>query len=293
MPKHVLITGSNGQLGQELNALVSKEKDRWREKKFFFTDRNSLDITNKDMLAKFIEINAIDTIVNCAAYTAVDKAEEDVNSAYNVNHVAVKNMAEIAKQKNIKLIHVSTDYVFDGTSNTPLVEENICNPQGVYAKSKHAGEEEVIRINPEGAIIIRTSWIYSTFGQNFVHTMLRLGKEREALSVVSDQVGTPTYARDLAAAILNILEHKAILSKQVEIFHYSNEGICSWYDFAKEIFDISNVNCIVSPISTEEYPTPAKRPLYSVLNKNKIINTYNLEIPYWKDSLKSCLKIID
>ena len=292
MTKHVLITGSNGQLGQEIKALVTAQAYEDHDTQFFFTTRKSLNITDKKPLLTFIETNTIDTIINCAAYTAVDKAEEEADLAYKVNHIAVKNLAEISKEKEIQLIHISTDYVFDGSSHTPLTEEDICNPQGVYAKSKHAGEEEVIRINPKGAIIIRTSWIYSSFGQNFVHTMLRLGKEKDVLNVVSDQIGTPTYARDLAHAILSILVKKSILSKYVEIYHYSNEGVCSWYDFAQAIFEISQINCKVFPISTEEYPTPAKRPLYSVLDKEKIINTYALKIPNWKDSLKSCMKLM-
>jgi dTDP-4-dehydrorhamnose reductase len=293
MTKHVLITGSNGQLGQELKALVAKQTDKNDDTQFFFTDRDSLDITDKNALTAFIETKSINTIINCAAYTAVDKAEEDWETAYKINHIAVRNMAELSKEKGIWLIHVSTDYVFDGTNDIPLCEEDSCNPQGVYAKSKHKGEEEISRINPVGAIIIRTSWIYSSFGHNFVHTMLRLGKERESLSVVSDQIGTPTYARDLAAAILKIVRKGIIPSKHVEIYHYSNEGFCSWYDFAQAIFEISNINCKVSPITTEQYPTPAKRPLYSVLNKKKIVNTYDLKIPYWKDSLKSCIALLN
>ncbi len=292
MTKHILITGANGQVGQEFKALVNEETYNNTDSKFFFTDRDSLDITDSTALKSFIEENLIDTIVNCAAYTAVDKAEEDVDMAYKVNHTAVKNLAEITKEKSLTLIHISTDYVFDGKADNPIQEEDVCNPQGIYGKSKRAGEEEIIRINPKGAIIIRTSWIYSSFGQNFLRTMLHLGKERESLNVVSDQIGTPTYARDLAAAILHILSSDTKSTNSVQIYHYSNEGECSWYDFAKAIFDTAGIDCNLSAISTEEYPTPAKRPLYSVLDKSKISKTFDLHIPYWKDSMKSCLALL-
>ena len=291
MPSHILITGSKGQLGQEFQSLVSNQE--YRDKRFYFTDRNSLDITNKSSLALFIEKNHIDTIVNCAAYTAVDNAEQQKAFAYKVNEEAVQYMAELAAEKVIKLIHISTDYVFDGTSHTPLCEDDMTNPQGVYAKSKHAGEVAILEANPKGAIIIRTSWVYSSYGNNFVHTMLRLGQEREKLNVVYDQIGTPTYARDLAKTILHILEQEEDpTKKKVTIYHYSNEGSASWYDFAKAIFEISKIDCKLSPISTIEYPTPAKRPPYTILNKEKIKRSYNLEIPYWRDSLKSCISVL-
>jgi len=289
MQYNILVTGADGQLGTSLRKIHAGYPDY----RIFFTDVGELDITDAGAVEKFVNREKIGCIINAAAYTAVDKAEEEPDKANLINGDAVAVLARAVKQTGGLLIHISTDYVFDGTSHTPLTEEDSCNPQGVYAKSKHAGEEEIIRINPKGAIIIRTSWIYSSFGQNFVHTMLRLGKEKDVLNVVSDQIGTPTYARDLAHAILSILAKKPILSKYVEIYHYSNEGLCSWYDFAQAIFEISNVNCKVSPISTKEYPTPAKRPLYSVLNKSKIINTYDLKIPYWKDSLKSCITLLN
>ena len=293
MPKNILITGSKGQLGQELRTLVANQSYLGNDKNFYFTDRNSLDITDKEAVTAFIGANKIDTIVNCAAYTAVDKAEEDENLAYKINYEAVRHLAELSLQNNIKLIHISTDYVFDGTNYTPLREEDQTNPQGIYARSKLAGEEAVQEINPPGAIIIRTSWIYSSYGKNFLRTMLKLGKERESVDVVCDQIGSPTYARDLARAILDILKNNYDTSNGVALYHYSNEGNCSWYDFAQAIFEIANIDCKVNPISTEAYPTPTKRPPYSVLNKEKIKREQHLKIPYWRDSLKSCLSLLD
>jgi len=293
MTKHILVTGSKGQLGRELNVLVSKQKHNDDSLKFHFTDRDTLDISNKQALENYIEQKKINIIINCAAYTAVDKAEEEKDLAFAINHEAVKYLAELALEKNIKLIHISTDYVFDGTGNTPLKETDNTNPEGVYALSKYKGEEEILRIQPPGSVIIRTSWVYSSFGQNFLHTMLRLGAERDKLNVVSDQVGTPTYARDLARAILDILPSIPKQPTPVEIYHYSNEGVCSWYDFAQAIFEIADINCKVSPISSEEYPTPVKRPKYSVLDKKKIKHDYNLAIPYWRDSLTYCINLIN
>ena len=291
MSKNILVTGANGQLGQEISTLVQNDEHILTEVNFFFTDRDTLDITHKQALDTFVSANNITTIINCAAYTAVDKAETDEVAADFVNRVAVENLAQISKDKNLQFIHVSTDYVFDGESYAPLDENAPTNPQGVYASTKLAGEEALMGINPDGAIIIRTSWVYSSFGQNFVHTMMRLGKERDMLSVVADQIGTPTYARDLAGAILSILSQPMIMGN-VEIYHYSNEGVASWYDFAKAIFEIGEITCEVNPIPTEAYPTPAKRPYYSVLDKAKIRTAYNLEIPYWRDSLKECIAVI-
>jgi len=280
---NILVTGSNGQLGSEIRELFSSYKYN-----FFFTDRGSLDITNKSEIKNFIEDNNIHAIINCAAYTAVDKAEEDRKSADLVNNVAVKNLAQIAKDKNIKLIHISTDYVFDGKTYMPYKEDGIVKPNGVYGKTKLDGENAVININPLNAIIMRTSWVYSSFGANFVKTMLKLGKERDKLGVIFDQVGTPTYARDLAKSILEIIPN--IKNEKVEIYNYSNEGVLSWYDFAKEIMKMAKLNCTIDPIETKEYPTPATRPYYSLLNKAKIKQTFNITIPYWKDSLDECLR---
>ncbi|MDD2451421.1 MAG: dTDP-4-dehydrorhamnose reductase [Sulfurovum sp.] len=282
---NILVTGANGQLGSEIRELSSSDTET-----YFFTDRETLDITNKAKVKSFIEDNSIDTIINCAAYTAVDRAEEDQTSADVVNHQAVKNLAQIAKENNIKLIHVSTDYVFNGQNFRPYVETDPTDPQGVYGETKLAGEKALQATNPKNSIIIRTSWVYSSYGANFLKTMLRLGKERDELGVIFDQVGTPTYARDLAETILEILPKVA--NEQVEVYHYSNEGICSWYDFAKAIFELSNIKCNVKPIETKEYPTPATRPHYSLLNKAKIKREYSIAIPYWRESLVECLQIM-
>ncbi len=290
MSSKVLVTGANGQLGSELKFLVSN--NNFTGVKFYFTDKDELDITKIEQIRAFVDDNQIDTIINCAAYTAVDKAEDEKEIAYKINRDGVKNLATVAKEKGIKLIHISTDYVFDGKSHTPLKEEDLVNPQGVYAKSKRAGEEELIKINPKGSMIIRTSWVYNADGKNFVNSMLKLAKQNDKLRVVCDQIGTPTYARDLARAILRIISSN-LDNQNVEIYHYSNEGNCSWYDFAQAIFEIANIDCKVEPIGTKDYPTKAKRPQYSVLNKDKIKKRFNLEIPYWRDSLKSCLSLMD
>ena len=281
----ILVTGSNGQLGSEIQTLSLEYKDD-----FFFTDKETLDISNEQELKAFIVANKIDTIINCAAYTTVDKAEEDEINADKINHLAVKYLAQISKEKNISFIHVSTDYVFDGTSHTPYTENDTVNPNGVYGKTKLDGERAIQEINPKHSVIIRTSWVYSSYGANFVKTMLRLGKERDALGVIFDQVGTPTYAGDLAKAILEILPK--IENNKVEIYNYSNEGVLSWYDFAKEIMKMAKIECTINPIETKEYPTPATRPHYSLLNKSKIKEDFNIAIPYWKDSLDRCLQIM-
>ena len=282
---NILITGSNGQLGSELKALSSNCNYHCH-----FTDRDSLDITDKNQIELFVQKNNISHIINCAAYTAVDKAEEDQENADKVNHLAVKNLAEIAREHNISLIHISTDYVFDGENFQPYTENDPTNPKGVYGATKLAGEKAMQNINPKNSIIIRTSWVYSSYGANFVKTMLRLGKERDELGVIFDQVGTPTYAKDLAQAIFAIIP--TINHENVEIYHYSNEGVLSWYDFAKEIMRMAKLECQINPIETKEYPTPAKRPHYSLLNKTKIKKEFGIEIPYWKDSLDACLRVL-
>ncbi|ADN08308.1 dTDP-4-dehydrorhamnose reductase [Sulfurimonas autotrophica] len=282
----ILITGANGQVGSELKELSCK----YNAYNFFFTDRETLDITDNKAVKKFIEDNHINTIINTAAYTAVDKAEDDVTNADKINHLAVKNLAQISKEKDIKLIHISTDYVFDGKNYKPYTEIDETNPNGVYGKTKLDGEKVLQEIKPKNSIIIRTSWVYSSFGNNFVKTMLRLGKERDGVGVIFDQVGTPTYARDLAKTILDIIPK--IQNSKLEIYHYSNEGVLSWYDFAKEIIRMAKLDCKINPIETKEYPTPAARPYYSLLNKAKIKQTFNVIIPYWKDSLDTCLKIM-
>lgn len=280
---NVLVTGSKGQLGSELEELSSAYKHN-----FFFTDRDELDITIQENINRFVELNNINIIINCAAYTAVDKAESEVALALKINSKAVKSLAEVSKEKAIKLIHISTDYVFNGENFIPYVETDNTNPNSVYGESKLSGEKALLEINPRNSIIIRTSWVYSSFGTNFVKTMLRLGKEKELLGVIYDQVGTPTYARDLAKVILNILPK--IKNDTVEVYHYTNEGVLSWYDFAKEIMKMAKIDCKINPIETKEYPTPAKRPHYSLLNKVKIKEKFNIEIPYWKDSLSECLE---
>ena len=280
---NILVTGSNGQLGSEIRELSSNYSYT-----FFFTDRNNIDITSKDSIKAFCQTNNINVIINCAAYTAVDKAESDELNADLVNRKAVKKLALVSSELNIKLIHISTDYVFDGKNFKPYCEEFQTNPQGIYGKTKLDGENEMRDINPKNSIIIRTSWVYSSFGNNFVKTMLRLGREKEFLGVIFDQVGTPTYARDLALTILDIIPK--ITNEKVEIYNYSNEGVLSWYDFAKEIMRMAKLDCKVNPIQTFEYPTPAKRPHFSLLNKSKIKSTFNIEIPFWKDSLDECLK---
>jgi len=280
---NVLVTGSNGQLGSEIKELSSNYNYN-----FFFTTRDDIDITSKDSIKEFCQTNSINVIINCAAYTAVDKAESDEINADLINRKAVKKLSIVAKELNIKLIHISTDYVFDGKNFKPYVEEFQTNPQSIYGKTKLDGENELLDINPLNSIIIRTSWVYSYYGNNFVKTMLRLGKEKEELGVIFDQIGTPTYAKDLALTILNIIPQ--IENSKVEIYNYSNEGVLSWYDFAKEIMKMAKLNCKINPIETYQYPTPAKRPHFSLLNKSKIKSKFNLEIPYWKDGLDDCLK---
>ena len=282
---NILVTGSNGQLGSEIKEL-SKEYSY----NFFFTNRTNIDITSKENIKDFCQTNNINVIINCAAYTAVDKAESDEINADLINRKAVKKLSLVSKELNIKLIHISTDYVFDGRNFKPYCEEFQTNPQGIYGKTKLNGENEMRDINPKNSIIIRTSWVYSSFGNNFVKTMLRLGREKESLGVIFDQIGTPTYARDLAKVILDVIPK--IINEKVEIYNYSNEGVLSWYDFAKEIMRMVKLNCKINPIETFQYPTPAKRPHFSLLNKSKIKTTFNIEIPYWKDSLDECLKLM-
>ena len=284
----ILVTGANGQLGSELRVLCSETRVPGSE--FVFVDRDELDLSDRDEIEKYFDGQDFSAIVNCAAYTAVDKAENEPEPAEAVNHLAVETLAHIAKDRGIRLIHISTDYVFDGKNDRPYTEEDPTDPQSVYGATKLAGEKAIQRINPKNSIIIRTSWVYSSFGNNFVKTMLRLGKERDELGIIYDQIGTPTYARDLAATILEILRSTEHGARSTEIYHYSNEGVASWYDFAKAIFEHSGIECRINPIETKDYPTPAARPHYSLLNKAKIKNQYNITIPYWRDSLVNCLQ---
>jgi len=287
MPKTILITGANGQLGSELQALASAHP----EYKFIFSERRELDLSSSASIENFFKDKSFDVIINCAAYTAVDKAESNEEMAYAINHKAVETLAHIAKENNISLIHVSTDYVFDGGNFKPYNEDEPTNPQSIYGSSKLAGEEVLQSINPKNSLIIRTSWVYSSFGNNFVKTMLRLGKELDELGVIFDQVGTPTYARDLASVILTIIPQ--LNNDNIQILHYSNEGVCSWYDFAIAIFEMQSIQCHVNPIETKAYPTPATRPHYSLLNKTKIKENYTLTIPYWRDSLRQALQLME
>jgi dTDP-4-dehydrorhamnose reductase len=284
---NILVTGGNGQLGNEIKELSTN----FTNDSFFFTDTSNLDITNHAVVAAFIKTNNIDVIVNCAAYTAVDKAESEPELADAINHLAVKNLAIIAKERGAKLIHISTDYVFDGTGHKPYVETDTPNPQSVYGQTKLDGELAMQAINPANSIIIRTSWVYSNFGSNFVKTMLRLAKTKNEISVVSDQMGTPTNAADLAKALLEILPK--INNEQVAIYHFANSGTCSWYEFAKAIFKMKGMEVKVHPITTSEYPTLAKRPKYSVLESGNIASFYNVNIPKWDDSVANFLQKIN
>lgn len=280
--KTILVTGANGQLGNAIQGLNSQYADCI----FHFTDVDTLDILDKEQLATFVSMHQIQYIVNCAAYTAVDKAEEDQDTAMRINCDAVRNIAETAVAYNARVIHISTDYVFDGTASRPYREDDPTNPTSVYGATKLAGETILQQVCPD-SVIIRTAWLYSEFGTNFTKTMLRLGAERSDLNVVADQTGTPTYACDLAVAILTIVNHPTFVPG---IYHYSNEGICTWYDFAVKIITSAQLACCVHPIPTKDYPTPAKRPAYSVLDKTKIKQTYGIRIPDWETGLANCLQ---
>ncbi|MCC8146079.1 MAG: dTDP-4-dehydrorhamnose reductase [Bacteroidales bacterium] len=288
MKKNILITGSKGQLGSELQDVYPD----FPEFNFFPTDIDTLDLTHKKNLEDYVTQNNIHYIINCAAYTAVDKAEEEQELCYQVNHDAVKNIAESAKGI-AKVIHISTDYVFDGTNNQPYQETDPTNPQSVYGKSKRQGEEILLSIHP-GSMVIRTSWLYSSYGNNFAKTILRLANEKNEINVVADQHGTPTYAADLAGALLSVIrfiEKEGIFPSGV--YHYSNEGATTWYGFAQKILELSDItNCKVHPITTDQYPTKAKRPMYSILDKSKIKRTFNITIPEWENGLRLCLNQI-
>lgn len=285
--KQILVTGSNGQLGSELQFLSENYQYQ-----FIFTDVADLDITDLSALKSFFVKNEIDYIINCAAYTAVDKAEEEREFSNLLNYKAVANLLEASEEKQSKLFQISTDYVFGGMHNTPLREDLETHPESAYGESKLRGEQ--VAMESERSLIIRTSWLYSSYGNNFVKTIRKYAQEREQLSVVFDQVGTPTYARDLAQAILDIIDlsEKENLFKS-GIYHYANEGVLSWYDFALEISQLSKIKVDIYPVLSEQFPTPAKRPAFSVLDKHKIKTTFGLSIPYWKDSLKKCISILE
>lgn len=281
---NILITGCNGQLGNEIMLL---EKS-YPEYTFFNTDVNELDITNQLAVTDFINRNAIDGVVNCAAYTAVDKAESNQKLCTALNTEAPAYIAAAIEKRGGWLIQISTDYVFNGAKHTPYVETDTPCPDSVYGSTKLAGELAVSKFCKK-TMIIRTAWLYSTFGNNFVKTMMRLGKEKPELGVVFDQIGTPTYARDLAVVIMTAVKQGVIPG----VYHFSNEGVCSWYDFTKAIHRIAGIKtCRVKPLHTSEYPTPAARPAYSVLDKTKIKADYKVEIPYWEESLKECVGML-
>ena len=282
----ILVTGAYGQLGSELKEIEMQ----FPNYHFLFTDVDTLDITCEIAVESFFNEKQPGYVINCAAYTAVDKAEIEPKIAEKVNALAPKILGKFSKQFGAKIIHVSTDYVFAGDANQPYSETDTVNPQGVYGKTKLEGELNCLKENPD-SVVLRTSWLYSEFGNNFVKTMLRLGNERDNINVVFDQVGTPTFAADLAEAILSIIQ---VLEKEPAkfipgVYHYSNEGVASWYDFAKAIFEIENIQCNVNPVLSDRFPTPAKRPHFSVLNKSKIRNNFGIEIPHWRESLVKCL----
>jgi dTDP-4-dehydrorhamnose reductase len=294
----ILVTGKDGQLGRSIHKVISANAEidnDYGSNEFIFVGRRELDLSNDSNINHYFNSNnKFDIIINCAAYTAVDKAEEESELANKINHLAVKKIAEIANKQESKLIHISTDYVFDGESNKLYTETDITNPINVYGKTKLAGEKALQDIMSTDAIIIRTSWVYSEYGSNFVKTMLKLGKERNELSVVSDQIGSPTYATDLAEVILGIVNNKDYQDKNqsTQVCHYSNEGEISWYEFAKEIFKLAEVDCKVSPITTEQYPTPARRPMNTIMDKNKITKAFSVDTPDWKKSLNTCMTIL-
>ena len=275
---NILVTGSNGQLGSEIKDLVPN----YTNFSFFFMDLPALDICNSSQLDTFFKDKNINIVINCAAYTAVDKAEKDADIAEKVNAIGVLNLVNALEKVNGKLIHISTDYVFDGNSFLPYQESDEVNPIGVYGNTKRTGELAVINSNIDG-IVIRTSWLYSAYGNNFVKTMLRLGNDRDELGIIFDQVGTPTNASDLAKTCLDVLVYnkQTNINSKGNLYHFSNEGVASWYDFAIAIMTLGKVDCNLKPIETKDYPTLAKRPHFSLLNKSKIKKDFEIEIPYW------------
>lgn len=281
----VLVTGSKGQLGNEIQVLAPA----YPQFNFIFTDVEELDICKREVVDGFFSENKIDFLINCAAYTAVDKAEDDEEKCYQINKDAVEYLGEASACHGVKMLHVSTDYVFDGKSYIPYTEDAPVSPATVYGRSKAEGEQRLVSVL-QSAVIVRTSWLYSSFGNNFVKTMLKLGRERKRLQVVFDQVGTPTYAADLADALLQIISAAELVPG---IYHFSNEGVCSWYDFTLAIFKSAKIACDVLPIESKEYPTKTPRPHYSVLNKQKVKSAYNLRVAHWEDSLNRCVQKLE
>jgi dTDP-4-dehydrorhamnose reductase len=291
MTKTIIVTGGSGQLGQSIRSLVGSDSGYL----YLFPNREELNLNDCASIDAFFAGKEFDLIINCAAYTAVDQAEAEPELADQINHMAVNKLAKMVASRQARLIHISTDYVFAGENFKPYIESDKVAPQGEYGFSKLRGEQAIESLMPNNALIIRTSWVYSAFGNNFVKTMLKLASQRDELNVIYDQVGTPTYAADLAQAIIQIAQSDGFNNNtfKTELYHYSNEGVCSWYDFAISIFELSGVSCQVLPIETKDYPTPAKRPHYSVLNKAKIKQAYGIQIPYWKEALQRCLQVLE
>jgi len=279
----ILITGSKGQLGNELKLLEKK----FPAYQFTFTDVEELDITDMQAVSEYFNGMHPDVVLNCAAYTAVDKAEQEPDLALKINSLAVRNLSNACGEFNALLIHISTDYIFGGKGYRPYIETDTPEPESSYARSKYAGETQMLSSCQNG-LIFRTSWLYSSFGNNFVKTIMKYGKERGKLNVVFDQIGCPTYARDLASAILQVIP-RLEGHEGVEIFHYANEGVASWYDFARAIISFSAIPCVITPVETKDYPLPAPRPFYSVLNKTRFKERFGIGIPYWKDSMEECI----
>jgi len=293
----ILVTGKNGQLGRSIQKIVNadpKIDNNQSTNDFIFVGREELDLSSESSISHYFGNNKFDIIINCAAFTQVDRAEQEAELANQINHLAVKQLASIAINQRAKLLHISTDYVFDGESGKPYTETDTPNPINVYGRTKLAGEKALQVLMPMNALIIRTSWVYSEYGNNFVSTMLRLGRERDELSVINDQMGSPTYVADLAGVILEIIRHNKFrdIAQTTQIYNYSNEGEISWHEFAKEIFKLAEIDCKVSPIITKQYPTHAKRPRNTIMKKDKIVTVLNIEISNWKSSLNTCMKIL-
>ncbi len=282
----ILVTGKNGQLGKSIHKIITGNE---KNSEFVFVGREALDLSSQDSIINYFNNNSFDIIINCAAYTAVDKAEKEVELANYINHLAISKIAEISNKQEIKLIHISTDYIFDGISEKAYLESDDPSPLNIYGKSKLAGEVAVCAAMQKNAIIIRTSWLYSEHSNNFVDTILRKAQKFDELSVISDQFSSPTNASDLAKVIIQIINHKKFRNHDqlTQIYHYSSYGVCSWFEFAREILELANIDCQVNPIETKDYLTAARRPKYSLLNTDKIVKSFDLEIPFWKDSLKA------
>jgi dTDP-4-dehydrorhamnose reductase len=295
----ILVTGKNGQLGRSIQKTVNADTkigNNQSPNEYIFVGREDLDLSSESSISHYFDNNdKFDIIINCAAFTQVDSAEQKAELANKINHLAVKQIAIIADKQQARLIHISTDYVFDGESDKPYIETDTPNPINAYGRTKLAGEKALQTVMPMNALVIRTSWLYSEYGDNFVSTMLKLGKERDELSVVSDQMGSPTYAADLADAILEIIKHKKFRDEgqATQIYNYSNEGKISWHEFAKEIFKIEKIGCEVNPITSQQYPTPAKKPRNTFMNKDKIVKVFNIKISNWEFSLNTCMIILN